>query len=339
MLEGLRRERTIINPQADRVKEVAALARARIRAKKGLFLIEGPQGMREAVISHARRPLLDAIYLTEEFLESSPEFESLLGLVTEKPTPEGRRVFLRLVTAPVLAAMADAQSPQGILGTASSAAVLPGRALGDADLLGGRPPAHQRDEDPAPRLLATLARIQDPGNAGTLIRVADAAGAEAVLASSGSVDLLNPKTVRSTAGSMFHLGLRTGVELTETIRQARAEGLQVLAADGGGDLDLDELSDAAARDRVAQAPLSQGVDLRRGTLWLFGNEAQGLTEAEKTQADARVAVPLYGQAESLNVGTAAAVCLYASARAQRRLQNPPSQNLSLPADPASERSA
>ena len=296
---------------------MAALARARQRAKRGMFLVEGPQGMREALLRHARKPLLDAVYVTEDFLAGSPEFEGLLEDLLAAPTPEGRRVFVRLVTAEVLAAMSDAQSPQGILGVAQIAAALGSDPLGEHSAADSAPDSADPGHDAAPRLLAALARVQDPGNAGTLVRAADAAGAQAVIASAGSVDLFNPKTVRSTAGSLFHVGLTSGADLSETAARAKAAGLQVLAAHGRGSLDLDDLADAAARDRASQAPLREGVDLRRPTLWLFGNEAQGLSPAELELADAAVAVPLYGAAESLNVGTAATVCLYASARAQR----------------------
>jgi len=113
----------------------------------------------------------------------------------------------------------------------------------------------------------------------------------------------------------------------------RGAGLAVLAADGYGDTDLDALQDASAARRLAGAGAGAGsgaepgaapepaagvVHLEAPTAWLFGNEAQGLDREELAAADRRVAVPLYGVAESLNVGTAATVCLYASARAQRR---------------------
>ena len=299
--ELLSRERTLTNPTADRVKDVAALARSRQRSKRGLFLVEGPQAVREALAAHAEHPLLDALYVTEAALERHPDLAEGIGEAAGSRAPgEGRRVFARLVSEEVLVAMSDALTPQGVLAVAHAGSLL-------------RPDPWA--EQPAPRLIAAMVRVQDPGNAGTLIRAADAAGADAVVASSGSVDVLGPKTVRSTAGSLFHLPVSAGLHLKECARQAREAGLQILAADGYGDHDLDDLADAAAR---AEGPApSDGVDLRRPTLWLFGNEARGLTGAEKSLADARVAVPVYGRAESLNVGTAATVCLYASARAQR----------------------
>lgn len=334
-IDELSRERTLINPLADRVKDVAALTRARTRARKGLFLVEGPQAVREALRSHAQSPLLDALYVTEEALERHPDLSRAVGAALGSHAPGGarRRLFARLVTPEVLAAMSDAQSPQGILAVADAAAVLahepwnaPPRPAEEAAASSDAPAAGSgqdspRDPSPWPVLTAGMVRLQDPGNAGTLIRAADAAGAGGVLVSAGSVDVLNPKTVRSTVGSLFHLPVVTGLQTQEYVEAARRNGVLVLAADGHGDLDLDDLADDAAHARAADLSLGEGpagaIDLRRPTLWLFGNEARGLTPQEKALADARVAVPVHGRAESLNVGTAATVCLYASARAQR----------------------
>lgn len=154
-----------------------------------------------------------------------------------------------------------------------------------------------------PKLIALLAEIRDPGNVGAVIRAADAAGADAVVVSDESVDIYNAKAVRATAGSLFHLPLVVGVSAQDAIGQARAAGLRVLAADGDGTLDLDDELDSGA--------------LAAPTCWLFGNEARGLPDRLREASDAVVRVPIHGKAESLNLSTAAAVCLYASARAQR----------------------
>jgi TrmH family RNA methyltransferase len=119
-----------------------------------------------------------------------------------------------------------------------------------------------------------------------------------------------------------------GQPVDDLVHVLSGAGIGILAADGYGPVDLDELQDSSATRRLGRAATlgdepSRGEEppsyaLEAPTAWLFGNEAQGLSEAELGLADARVAVPVYGQAESLNVGTAATVCLYASARAQRR---------------------
>ncbi|MDO9497521.1 MAG: RNA methyltransferase, partial [Nocardioides sp.] len=156
--------------------------------------------------------------------------------------------------------------------------------------------------DPTPRLVAICADVRDPGNAGTVIRSADAAGADAVVMAGSSVDAYNPKTVRASVGSLFHVPLAVEPDAAAAVRAAQAAGLVVLAADGAGDVDLFEAGDL----------------LSRPTAWLFGNEAWGLPAELAALADHRVAIPIHGRAESLNLSTAAGLCLYASATAQRR---------------------
>jgi TrmH family RNA methyltransferase len=156
-----------------------------------------------------------------------------------------------------------------------------------------------------PKLVAVLAAVRDPGNAGTVIRVADAAGADAVVLTDSSVDVYNGKCVRATAGSLFHLPVVTGVAAEPALAQLRDAGLRVLAADGRAPRDLD---DALDRDELVGP-----------TAWLFGNEAWGLPADLTALCDLAIRVPIHGQAESLNLATAAAVCLYASARAHRTI--------------------
>ncbi|HSV40227.1 MAG TPA: RNA methyltransferase, partial [Nocardioidaceae bacterium] len=153
------------------------------------------------------------------------------------------------------------------------------------------------------QLVAVCADVRDPGNAGTVIRCADAAGAGGVILTGSSVDPYNGKTVRATAGSLFHLPLVVEQDAAATVSALQQRGFTVLAADGYGDVDLDDAAD--------------GTLLRGRTAWLFGNEAWGLPDELAALADHRVRIPIHGRAESLNLATAAAVCLYASARAQR----------------------
>lgn len=300
------------NPHADRVRDIAKLSTRRGRTKKKQFMVEGPQAVREALKAHLQSPVLDAVYVTESAYERHPDIAELLEQAHGTPTPEeGRRVFMRVVTDEVLAAMADSVTPQGIIAISfmvdTSFSVLWGEnALN-------------------PKLIAVLSRIQDPGNAGTILRVADAAGADLVITTKGSVDLYNPKTVRSTAGSLFHVPIIQGVELEEFAEDVKSQGTVVLAADGYGTVNLQDLIDHAAvlragLDGEAPAGIKGTFDLSRPTMWLFGNEAQGLSAEEKSAATMRIAVPVYGAAESLNVGTAAAICLYASAMAQHQTQ-------------------
>ena len=190
---------------------------------------------------------------------------------------------------PELAARATALgtpvTPQGLLGLAPLLDV-PLDAL----------PAH-------PRLVAVLDAVNDPGNAGTVLRTADAAGADAVVLTAGSADPHGGKCVRASAGSLWHLPVVSGVPALEAVAAVRDRGLQVLATTGAGADDLDDLVDDGA--------------LAVPTAWVFGTEAHGLPEEVLAAADRRVRVPLLGRAESLNLAAAAAVCLYASARALR----------------------
>jgi TrmH family RNA methyltransferase len=154
----------------------------------------------------------------------------------------------------------------------------------------------------SPRLIAILEEVRDPGNAGTIIRAADSAGADAVILTGRSVDLYNPKVVRSTTGSLFHLPVAVEASLADVRARATEAGIQILAADIKGD---DMLT--ARNSGVLDAP----------TAWLFGNEARGLADEDLALADHAISVPIYGQAESMNLATAASVCLYESAFAQR----------------------
>ncbi|WP_313815732.1 RNA methyltransferase [Citricoccus sp.] len=299
------------NPRADRVRKVARLAGRSSRSRDGLFLAEGPQSSREALRAHlgmlsprpdqdadpaqaadrrSPRPqgytqwipgrVVESVYLATGVADRDPELADLVRRAADRGVP------VRWVTDEVLDAMADAVTGQGIIAVCR---------LPDT---GAAPVLAALQE---PRLAAVLCRVQDPGNAGTILRAADASGAGVVVLTVGSVDVFNPKVVRSTAGSLFHLPVVTGVEAAVAVGSLRDHGLAVLAADGYGSVVLDRPPSGLLAGPAA---------------WLFGNEAQGLSVEELALADARVAVPLYGRAESLNVATAATVCLYASAMAQ-----------------------
>ncbi len=187
------------------------------------------------------------------------------------------------ISVPDAAALSQTVTPQGVVAVCRRIDV----ALADA--LDGA------------RLAAVLVEPNDPGNAGTILRTADAAGADAVVFA-GGVDAYNGKTVRASAGSLFHVALTVDVSVEDVL--ASASQFTTLATSGAGSADLDDLADDAT--------------LARPTMWLFGSEAHGLPPAVLGRADHTVRVPIHGRAESLNLAVAAAVCLYASARAQRR---------------------
>jgi len=262
----------LTNIGSDRVRSVRALSRRAVREREHLFLAEGPQAVREVVL---HRP--DAVQDLYFEAQAADRHAAVLdaaraaGLLAREVSPE------------VLAAMCDTKAPQGII-----AVCRPMDVDLDSVLV-----AH-------PRLLVILTNVRDPGNAGTVIRGADAAGADAVLLSDSSVDIYNPKVVRSSVGSLFHLPIVTGLPVAVLLDRVRAAGLVLLAADGGGQTLLDE------------------VDLTRSHAWVMGNEAWGLEPAVRAACDTVVRVPIYGKAESLNLAMAATLCLYRSAGVQKR---------------------
>ena len=247
-----------------------ALSRRAARERTGLFLAEGPQAVREVV---AYRPdAVQDLYVEVQAGRHTEVLEAALG--AGLPTRE--------VSHEVLAAMCDTKVPQGIV------AVCRPIDVGLDAVIAVRP-----------RLLVILTNVRDPGNAGTVIRGADAAGADAVLVSDSSVDIYNPKVVRSTVGSLFHLPIVTGVPIPMLLDRVRDAGLALLAADGSG------------------TSLLGDVDLAGPHAWVMGNEAWGLEPGVSQACDMVVRVPIYGHAESLNLAMAATLCLYASASEQR----------------------
>ncbi len=261
------------------------LHRREQRSRHGQTLVEGPQAVRELL---ACAPgLARDLYVTEEAIERH-------GDVAELASAAG--VWTHVLAAQDMRDLsADAQGVLAVISTPEAPGL--NSLLGEASLV-----------------VATL-DIADPGNLGTIIRTADAAGADAVAVGKASAELYSPKVMRSAAGSHFHVPCVAGVEASELAARAREAGLQVLTAEGTGEWELPVLIREAAEARILGAAPS-GPDLRRRTLWFVGNEARGFAGCD-FDVDARVAVPLYGKAESLNVSTALAVCAYASAMAQR----------------------
>jgi TrmH family RNA methyltransferase len=262
------------NPRSPRVRAVAKLEKRAARLETGQFLLEGPQAVAEALTF--RPELVVELFATPTALERYTDIAQ---------AAEDADIEIEFVTEQVLEAMADTVTPQGFI------AVCRQFPVSVKDIFNNQP-----------KLIAILEEVRDPGNAGTIIRAADAAGADAVILTGRSVDLYNPKVVRSSTGSIFHLPVAVGATLSDVRDRARAAGLQILAADIKGD---DLLT--ARNDGVLAAP----------TAWLFGNEARGLTDDDLMLTDKSISVPIYGHAESMNLATAASVCLYESAFAQR----------------------
>jgi RNA methyltransferase, TrmH family len=234
------------------------------RRRAARFLAEGPNLVEAAL----RRGLVSEVFVTEAALERYG------AMLADAP--------VQLVTERAAKALSDTVTPVGLIAVCS----LPQTTL--ADVLAG-----------APKLVAVAVEISEPGNAGTLMRVADAMGADAVVLAGDSVDPYNGKCLRASAGSIFTVPVVSEPDAAAAVEALRAVGMQVLATTVDGEVSLDD------------------ADLSAPTAWLFGPEAHGLSPDIAASASARVCIPMPGHAESLNVASAAAICLYQSARAAR----------------------
>lgn len=235
------------------------------RRRAARFLAEGPNLVEAAL----RRGVVSEVFATEA---AAQRFSALLA-----ETP------VELVTDKAAKALSDTVTPVGLVAVCE----MPEVSLADA--LSG-----------APRLVSVAVETSDPGNAGTLIRLADAMGADALILAGDSVDPYNAKCLRSSAGSIFSIPVLRVPETVELIPELRYAELVVMAATVDGEMSLDV------------------VKLDVPTAWLFGSEAHGLPADVAAAADVRVTIPMAGGAESLNVAAAAAICLYESAAAHRR---------------------
>ncbi|AUS81459.1 RNA methyltransferase [Actinoalloteichus sp. AHMU CJ021] len=261
-----------------RVVAARRLTRRTGRERAGRFLAEGAQAVREALRWAADGGgRVHELFVTDPASGRNPELVASAHVAGVPVSP---------LTERAADGLSETVTPQGIVAVCDLVEV-PLRAA-----LNGQP-----------RLVAVLAGIADPGNAGTVLRVADAAGADAVVFAGDTVDPHNGKCVRASTGSLFHLPVARSRDLDAVTSACRAAGLRLVAADGKGDADLHD-------EEVA-------TTLRRPTAWVFGSEAHGVPAEVLASVDTTVRVPLYGAAESLNLGTAAAVCLYATAREQR----------------------
>jgi TrmH family RNA methyltransferase len=269
----------VLTERSARIVLAHKLLRRSRRAEAGEFLAEGAPAVAEAIAYAADNPgAVVELYLTES--------------AGARHTDLVRRAYaagitVTQVTDRAAAALTDAVSPQGLVVRCS----LPTTTVDE--LLATRP-----------RLLAVLVQTSDPGNTGTVIRLADAAGADGVIIAGDAADPFNPKAIRASAGSLFHLPVVAAADPAALVAELAAAGLSVLASTGHAELELG----SADADGILDLP----------TAWLFGSEAHGLPSEIVALADEALRIPIYGRAESLNLAAAAAVCLYASATAHRR---------------------
>lgn len=238
-----------------------------------MFLAEGAQAVGAGIAAGG---------LVEVFVGESARQRHRDLLADDRLARE--RIPVRVVSDAAVASLSETVTPQGIVG------VGPVSAARLVDLS-------------RPRMVAVLDEVRDPGNAGTVVRAADAAGADGVVFAGDCVDPWGGKSVRASAGSVFNLPIVTGVSVDAAMAGLRGAGCKVLATSGSASRDLDAVIDAG--------------DLAGPVAWIFGNEAHGLAPSTLAAADDAIRVPVYGQAESLNLAAAAVVCLYATARAQK----------------------
>ena len=308
----------IDNPKSERVRRVADLSNRRSRERSGRFLAEGPQSVREAVrcmpqtvtdvyvavSDDPERSRLDP-GLARHGYEGTPEtmpddvpVSALLSPIVAEAVKAG--LYVHLCSAGVIERMS--RDAQGIV------------AVGDMqatrDAMTGTAPETPGvgGFDGHPSLVAAFWQVRDPGNAGTVIRAADAAGCAAVVFVDECVDMFNPKVIRATAGSLFHLPVLT-MTTGEFFTWCSERGLAVTAADVYG----------TPGNRPVPLPELLGGDGGRDTdrAVLFGNEARGLPDDVLERSDTVVSIPIYGRAESLNLGTSAAVMLMSMAMSSR----------------------
>jgi TrmH family RNA methyltransferase len=270
-----------LGAHSPRLKAARRLTKRAFRQRERAFLAEGPQAVAEAFRCGAR--------VTDLFVTgpARSRHHDLAAEIAAAGIP------VHVVSGEIMDELAQTVTPQGLLAVCGFVDVPLAEVTTGTEGTEGTPPG----------LVALLANVRDPGNAGTVLRTADAAGAHAVVFADASVDPYNGKCVRASAGSLFHLPVVAGASLEEAVTALRQAGLRIVAADGRAGRPLD---DPGVQARLAEP-----------TAWMFGNEAWGLPPELVALADEPVAVPIYGRAESLNLAAAAAVCLYASARARR----------------------
>ena len=256
----------MLTERSARVVAAVKLHRQVVRRRAQRFLVEGAH----LVDAASGRGLVREIFVTEA---AAQRYATLLA---------GQDVAVHIVTDRAAKALSDTVTPAGLVAVCE----VPSPSLDDvlAD---------------NPRLVAVGVEIGEPGNAGTLIRIADAMGAAAVIFGGYSVDPYNGKCLRASAGSVFSIPVLVAPDTGAAVTALQAAGMQVMATTVDGEMSLDD------------------GDLAAPTAWLFGAEAHGLSPQLAQQADHRVVIPMSGEAQSLNVAAAAAICLYQSARAQR----------------------
>jgi TrmH family RNA methyltransferase len=264
---SLSAESNALTIRSTKVSNALELLNKRDRELRSEFLVEGAHGVEEVIAAN----LAKQIFVTKEF--------ALANNVLMSKAANARITIFE--TDPIaIEKLSETLSPQGIVAVAAYVA----KDLEKEDLLNAN-------------FVVVLSNVREPGNAGSIIRVADAAGADLVIFAGTCVDPHNGKVVRSSAGSIFNVKVRQADDVAETLRALTQTNHNIYIADGNAQLSWSD------------------IDLKNPVAWVLGNEAWGVSN-EDAPVGQRVAIPIYGKAESLNVATAAALCLYETAKSR-----------------------
>ena len=257
----------IISTSNAQIKELAKLQKkSRLRDEKGIFLVEGPR-MTEEIPAER----IEKVYASESFAKKNKEFLERLQAPVE------------LLTDTVFAYVSDTKTPQGIL------AVVKQQPYSFEELLGKERAS----------FLLILDHLQDPGNLGTIMRAAEAAGVTGILMSSDCVDIYNPKTIRSTMGALYRVPFVVSEDFAGDIERLKKAGVSTYAAHLGATISY------------------EGADYKKPCAFMIGNEANGLSDEVAALADCKILIPMAGQVESLNAAMAATVLMFEAARQRR----------------------
>jgi TrmH family RNA methyltransferase len=265
-----------------KIKNISALLKkSKERQKQKAFVVEGPKMCLEAPLARVQE-----IYVSESFLAQETQRKQLEEYLAGGSQRSGGLQFsgvVETVSDNVFSAMSDTRTPQGIL----SVIQMPEYSV-------------EQMLDREHTLLLILENIQDPGNLGTMLRTGEGAGITGVIASNDTVDLYNPKTVRSTMGSIYRIPYLVAQDWEGTLRAVKDKGVTLYAAHLQGSVVYDE------------------PDYTKACAFLIGNEGNGLTDATAALADARVRIPMAGQVESLNAAVSASLLTYECSRQRRK---------------------
>lgn len=259
----------ITSPRNQHIQRVRKLVKKGVRDASREFLVEGPTGVKEALL---RGRVLSL------FVEGpvSPSYTDILELAA------ARRITIWEVSGQVMGSISRTETPPGVIAIARHVDVAPEKLINSGF-----------------DLAVLLAQVRDPGNVGTILRTARAAGAQAAFLSEGTTDLYNPKVVRAAAGAVFGVPVARDVNMQVILKELRGTGVRTIAADPRGDTEYDQ------------------TDMTGSVAFVLGNEAWGIDKELKELVDHRVRIPMHPEAESLNVAASSAILLFEVLRQRR----------------------